>query len=88
MEQFNGLGMTPGTLWRLSGARSRSISSENFSGAKGEGGRATDGTGTDLGPPWKLSPSVTIAPGETVTLAEVGGPGAIQSMSPIWACTR
>jgi len=84
MGQFNGLGMTPGTLWRLSGARSRSISPENFSGAKGEGGRATDGTGAscarDLGPPWKLSPSVTIAPGETVTLAEVGGPGAIQSM--------
>ena len=71
-------------LTRLSTARSRSISPENFSGASGQGGRATDGMGAnaarDLGPGWKVSPCVQIKPGETFTLADIQGPGAVQSL--------
>jgi hypothetical protein len=71
-----------GALARLSTARTRSISPENFTGAKGMGGMATTGTGSraarDLGQGWKLSPSIHIAPGETRTLAEVHDSGAIQ----------
>ncbi len=79
---FNGLGMNLGNLSRLSRAKTRSISPENFSGAKSQGGMATDGTGAkvgrDLGQGWKISPSVNIAPGSTFTLAEINEPGAIQ----------
>ena len=71
-------------LARLIDSSSRSISPENFSGEPGQGGRATDGTGAhaarDLGPGWKISPSVHIGPGETFTLATIDGPGKIQSM--------
>ena len=53
MSQFNGLNMNMGNLSRLSKAETRSISPENFDGAKGRGGMATDGTGAgcarDLG---------------------------------------
>ena len=53
MAPFNGLGMHLGNLSRLSPAKTRSISPENFDGAKGGGGRATEGTGAmaarDLG---------------------------------------
>ena len=82
MTPFNGLGMHLGNLARLSRARTRSISPENFTGEKGKGGMATDGTGAacarDLGVGWKISPSIRIAPGETRTLADVRGSGAIQ----------
>lgn len=79
---FNGLGVHLGNLSRLSDAETRSISPENFSGRKGKGGMATDGTGAepgrDLGQGWKISPSVEIRPGETFSLAEIDGSGAIQ----------
>ena len=43
---------------------------------------ATEGTGAgparDLGRGWKISPSVSIAPGDTFVLADIEGPGAIQ----------
>ncbi len=82
MTPFNGLGMHLGTLSRLSAARTRSISPENFTGAKGQGGRATEGTGAqaarDLGIGWKISPSIRIAVGETRVLADIDGSGAIQ----------
>jgi hypothetical protein len=73
-----------GALARLTNARSRSISPENFSGEPGQGGRALEGTGAgparDLGQGWKVSPSVAIEAGQTFELARIGGPGAIQSM--------
>jgi hypothetical protein len=79
---FNGLGMHMGNLARLSNAKTRSISPENFDGAKGRGGMALEGTGAaaarELGQGWKISPSVRIAPGETRVLADIEGPGAIQ----------
>ena len=81
---FNGLGMNLGNLSRVSAAKSRSISPENFSGAKGAAGMATEGTGArcarELGQGWKISPSVTIEPGRTFTLADIEGGGAVQSI--------
>ncbi len=81
-NDFNGLGMSLGNLARLSKAQTRSISAENFSGARGEGGQATQGTGAghagSLGQGWKISPSILIEPFSTFTLAEIDGPGAIQ----------
>ena len=47
-------------LATLTNAQSRSISPENFTGKKGKGGMATEGTGAaaarDLGQGWKVSP--------------------------------
>ncbi|MFE7651256.1 hypothetical protein ACFU6H_36820, partial [Streptomyces phaeoluteigriseus] len=57
------------TLAALRTVQTRSISPENFDGSPGGGGRATEGTGAasarDLGPGWKISPSVDIPAGET-----------------------
>lgn len=87
---FNGLDMNLGNLSRLSNAVTRSISPENFTGAKGKGGmaRLEDHTSPntansfnaarDLGQGWKVNPYVIIKPGETFTMAEIEGPGAIQ----------
>lgn len=79
---FNGLGLHLGNLSRLSSAKSRSLSPENFTGEKGKGAMATEGTGAncarDLGPGWKISPSVKIAGGQTFELANIQGAGAIQ----------
>lgn len=78
----DGLNMGLGALSRLSRAETRSISPENFTGGKGKGGMATEGTGArasrDLGQGWKVSPSIKIEPKSTFTLAEIKGPGAIQ----------
>ncbi|MBM4456616.1 MAG: DUF2961 domain-containing protein [Chloroflexi bacterium] len=76
--------MNLGTLARLSNARTRSISAENFTGEKGKGGMATEGQGAaaarDLGQGWKVSPSVPVEPGQTYVVADIAGPGAIQHM--------
>lgn len=89
MAGFNGLGMNLGNLARVSHAQTRSISPENFTGAKGGGGKAAEGTGAeaarDLGQGWKVSPSIRIAPGATATIAEIAGAGAIQQ---IWITTH
>jgi hypothetical protein len=79
---YNGLDVGMANLWRLSHAKTRSISAENMAGEKGKGGMATEGTGAnaarDLGQTWKVSPSVKIAPQQVYTVAEIQGPGAIQ----------
>jgi hypothetical protein len=89
MSSFNGLGVNLSNLYRLSNAATRSISPENFTGKKGKGGMATEGTGaiharglgTDGGTQgWKVSPSIRIEPGETRVLAEIKGSGAIQQI--------
>src|SRR5687768_5375755 len=81
-QKFNGLDVNMGNLYRLSDAKTRSISPENFTGEPGKGGMATTGTGAnaskDLGQGWKVSPSIAIEPGTTFTLAEITGPGSIQ----------
>lgn len=97
---FNGLEMNMGNLYRMSNAQTRSISPENFTGEKGKGGMASledkDKTNIanaswaarDLGQGWKVNPYVRIKPGETLTIAEIEGSGAIQHiwMTPtgIW----
>lgn len=79
---FDGLGVHLGNISRVSSAKTRSISAENFNGAKGEGGKATEGVGKaaarELGQGWKVSPCITIPANSTVELAEIEGPGAIQ----------
>ncbi len=89
MTTFSGLGMNMGNLSLISSAQTRSISPENFTGEKGKGGMAIQGTGAeharDLGQGWKVSPSIDIAAGEVFTLADVEGPGAIQQ---IWMVTN
>ena len=79
--KFNGIGTNLSNLSTLSDAKTRSISPENFDGAKGKGGMATEGTGAgcarDLGQGWKLSPSVRIEPHTTYTMAEIDGSGVI-----------
>ena len=81
---FDGLDTDLGNLYRLSTAQSRSISPENFTGEKGRGGMATEGTGQgaarELGRGWKVSPSVRIKAGTTFTLGEITGPGCIQQI--------
>lgn len=81
-QKFNGIDVNMGNLYRLSDAKSRSISPENFNGEKGKGGMATTGTGAgpsrDLGLGWKVSPSVKIKSKTTYTVAEIDGSGSIQ----------
>lgn len=90
-QGFNGLDMNMGNLSRLSDAKTRSISPENFSGEKGKGGMADPvkskdqrnvanaaNEARDLGTGWKVNPFIIINSGETFTIAEMEGPGAIQ----------
>src|SRR6188472_4023930 len=83
-NSYNGLDVGMHNLFRMSNAQTRSISPENFSGEKGKGGMATEGTGAacarELGRGWKISPSIKIASGETRVLADIEGPGAIQQI--------
>ena len=69
-------------IFRMSDAKTRSISPENFNGEKGKAGMATTGTGAnaarDLGIGWKMSPSVTIKKKTTYTVAEIDGSGSVQ----------
>ena len=73
-----------GGLPNLSKAESRSISPENFTGEKGKGAMALEGTGkhaaSELGQGWKVSPSVRIKPHSIFTLGEIKGPGSIQQI--------
>ncbi|MCI6004583.1 MAG: glycoside hydrolase family 172 protein [Blautia sp.] len=62
-------------IFQLKKGKSRSINWENKNGEKGKGGMAA----SILGPSRKGSPCVPrITAGETVTLAEITGPGTIQ----------
>ncbi len=73
MANFDSLDMGLGALTKLSNARSRSISAENFTGEKGKAAMANEGTGAacarDLGIGWKVSPSIMIKSGTNFTLA-------------------
>ena len=88
---YNGLDSNMGNLYRLSNAKTRSISPENFTGEKGKGGMADPVKdkdkrnianaaypARDLGQTWKVNPYIKIAGGEVFTIAEMDGPGAIQ----------
>jgi hypothetical protein len=81
-QKFNGIDANLSNIFRISEAKTRSISPENFNGEKGKGGMATKGTGEeasrDLGQGWKVSPSVVIKAKTTFTVAEIDGSGSIQ----------
>jgi hypothetical protein len=89
-QPYNGLDSNMGNLYRLSNAKTRSISPENFTGEKGKGGMAdikdkdqrnvanASHAARDLGQGWKVNPYIRINSGETVTIAEINGSGAIQ----------
>jgi hypothetical protein len=85
-SSFSGLDMGLHNLYRLSDAKTRSISPENFTGEKGKGGMATLEEGSaaraarDLGQGWKVNPYVRIPAGKTFTMAEIDGSGAIQQI--------
>ena len=95
MDEFVGLNLGMGGLPLLSDARTRSISAENPTGAKGMGGMAIpipddpdlphSGAATDLGQGWKVRPFLKPKAGETATLMDVDGPGIIQH---IWMSTE
>ncbi|MBP1650050.1 MAG: hypothetical protein H6Q26_207 [Bacteroidetes bacterium] len=65
-------------LYRLSNAKTRSISPENLTGEKGKGGMASPSKNAppntanasdaarDLGQGWKVNPFIIIKPGQTV----------------------
>lgn len=62
--------------------RTFSISPENFSGEKGKGGMAIEGTGAmaarELGQGWKVNPYIKIEGNTKVNLADIKGQGAIK----------
>ena len=79
-----GLHLGLGNLSQLSKAQSRSLSSENVTGAKGRGGMAEpppgEGCARDLGRGWKVQPNVRIKAGETFELGNIEGPGQLQQI--------
>ena len=82
---FSGLGLSLGNLSRLSDAKTRSISPENFTGEKGKGGMATEGTGASPRPRPRpglegLAVDRHRARARPRTLADIEGPGAIQQI--------
>ncbi len=90
-QTFNGVDMSLGNLSKLSDAKTKSISPENFTGEKGKGGMANPKTqagqrnvanasnaARDLGVGWKVNPYVHIGPGETFTMADIQESGVIQ----------
>ncbi|MCL2513818.1 MAG: DUF2961 domain-containing protein [Oscillospiraceae bacterium] len=85
---FSGINNRLDNLYRLTDAKTRSISAENFTGGKGMGGISAEGpaifAARDLGTGWKVSPYVKIGAGDTFTLADIKGSGAINH---IWCTT-
>ena len=64
--------------------RTFSVSPENITGMKGEGGKATLEEGSaknaarELGQGWKVNPYIVLNAGETAILADIKGEGAIK----------
>jgi hypothetical protein len=64
-------------------AATRSVCPENPTGGKGAGGATEPVQGSaasaarDLGKGWKVNPSLRVAAGETITMADISGEGAI-----------
>ena len=80
---YNGIG-SMADIFKLSNAKTRSISPENYKGEVGGGGRCPLEEGNakraarDLGLGWKVNPYIIIQPGETFEIADIEGPGCIQ----------
>ena len=93
------LGQGLGSLPLLTRSRSRSISAENPTGAKGKGGMAVpdpaqvdppeSGRAADeLGQGWKVRPFLRVNKGTTATLMDVDGPGVIQHIWMVEGLSR
>ena len=88
VDPLAGLNFGLGWLPLMTGARTRSVSAENPTGAKGMGGMAVQDPGGDgwsvssparkLGRGWKVRPYVWLRSGESTMLMDVDGPGVIQ----------
>jgi len=81
-HMFDNQSLFPEGISRLTEYETRSICAENPTGSKGEGGKATEGTGAnaarDLGSGWKVSPSLDLKARSVTTLADIEGEGAIR----------
>jgi len=81
-QGFTGLTSSLENIYRVAKARTFSISPENFTGEKGKGAMAVQGSASaaasELGQGWKVNPFVVIEPGKTFTLADIQTHGAIQ----------
>ena len=83
---YNGIGSSLSDIFRLSDAQSRSISPENLTGEKAGGAtlEVEDGTAAhaarDLGKGWKVNPFMRIPEESTMVMADIEGPGCIQSI--------
>ena len=81
---YDGLANGIGDLYKLSNAKTFSIGPKNLTGEKGRCAMAKLGEGSasdaarDLGQGWKVNPYIVVKPGQTFTLAEINGAGAIQ----------
>ena len=79
---FNGLTGGLANIYRVSEAKTFSISPENLTGEKGKGAMAAQGSASrssrELGQGWKVNPFVVIQPHTTFTLGHISGQGAIQ----------
>lgn len=93
-EPFNGLDMGLGNLSRISKAKTRSISPENFTGEKGKAGMSTNGAAQgaarDLGQGWKVSASAahTISMSRVITRNSPRPIAACLKSSALMVCTN
>jgi len=79
---YTGLTSSLENIYRVTKAKTFSISPENLTGEKGKGGMAAQGSASnaaaELGQGWKVNPFIVIQPGQTFTLGEISGSGAVQ----------
>lgn len=79
---YTGLTSSLENIYRVAKAKTYSISPENLTGEKGKGGMAAQGSASnaaaELGQGWKVNPYIVIQPGQTFTLGEIQGSGAVQ----------
>jgi D-arabinan exo alpha-(1,3)/(1,5)-arabinofuranosidase (non-reducing end) len=70
-----------GNAFLISDAETRSICAENPDGSRGGGAKVDpkgEGPARELSKGWKVRPCISLAAGETATLAEIDGPGIVQ----------
>lgn len=85
-NKFNGISTGLQDLYKVSDAKTRSLSAENVTGEKGKGGMTplekgiSKGPARELGLGWKINPCIEIKHDTTVVIADIKGPGAIQQM--------
>lgn len=81
MAFYQPFGSGMDNLFAVRDVKSRSICPENPTGAPGGGAHAepdAKSPARDLGKGWKVRPCVDVAPGETLEMCDIEGPGMIQ----------